>query len=203
LMTGSSALEGGAEVVIVSACRASGEALASVCRRRGMTVKVTEHIGTALDASSMLVLDLTSDSAGQPAPPWHALDSRRAVVIGDASLRLPHPQVSGRVDPSATIEQLTHAVRSARAEAIGGQSASTGGAHVAPDILTDREREVLRELLIHGDTKLVAAELGITELTLRAHLRNLFPKLGVKSRAEAAAWAIREGLGPLEPQGGR
>jgi DNA-binding NarL/FixJ family response regulator len=40
----------------------------------------------------------------------------------------------------------------------------------------------------------VAAELVVSRHTVKRHLDNLFAKLGLSSRAEAAAYALREGI---------
>ena len=57
--------------------------------------------------------------------------------------------------------------------------------------LTDREREIL-ELLRRGlANKEIAAQLGITVKTVKAHLTSLFQKIGVLDRTQAALWAER------------
>lgn len=67
---------------------------------------------------------------------------------------------------------------------------SSGG----PGGLSPREVEVLR-LVARGRTnREIAAELVISERTAVNHVSHIFDKLGVGHRAEAAAWAIREGL---------
>jgi DNA-binding NarL/FixJ family response regulator len=58
--------------------------------------------------------------------------------------------------------------------------------------LTDRELEVLR-LLAQGYRNQRIAELCISERTVRSHLRNIYDKIGVQSRTEAALWAVRQG----------
>jgi DNA-binding CsgD family transcriptional regulator len=59
---------------------------------------------------------------------------------------------------------------------------------------TQREVQVLR-LIVEGRTNPeIAAELGLSRHTVKRHVDNLFAKLGVSSRAEAAAYALREGL---------
>lgn len=64
----------------------------------------------------------------------------------------------------------------------------------AVDGLTSREREVLK-LVAQGKTnKEIAANLTVTEHTVKNHLRNILEKLHVRNRVEAAIMAIREGL---------
>lgn len=60
--------------------------------------------------------------------------------------------------------------------------------------LTDREIEVLQLVAKGWTSSRVANELSISERTVRFHLSNVYGKLGVNSRAEAIAWAIKEGL---------
>ncbi|MEJ2357949.1 MAG: response regulator transcription factor [Deinococcales bacterium] len=60
--------------------------------------------------------------------------------------------------------------------------------------LTRRERQVLRLVAAGASNKAVAAELGVSERTVERHLSNVFDKLGVSSRTEAAAFAFRHGI---------
>jgi DNA-binding NarL/FixJ family response regulator len=60
--------------------------------------------------------------------------------------------------------------------------------------LTGREREVL-ELVIGGNSnKQIARRLGIAEKTVKGHLTNLFQRIGVADRTQAALWAERNGI---------
>jgi NarL family two-component system response regulator LiaR len=64
--------------------------------------------------------------------------------------------------------------------------------------LSERESEVLR-LLARGLTnKDIAQTLFLSVRTVEAHLRSIFAKLGVRSRTEAALWAIEHGYGSGE-----
>lgn len=60
--------------------------------------------------------------------------------------------------------------------------------------LTKRELEVLRLVAAAKTNESIAKELGITERTVRFHLRNIYDKIGVHSRTEAAVWAVRHRL---------
>jgi two-component system NarL family response regulator len=60
--------------------------------------------------------------------------------------------------------------------------------------LTGRELEILGYVGAGKTSKEIAAELFISENTVRNHVRNVLDKLGLKSRFEAVTWAQREGL---------
>jgi DNA-binding NarL/FixJ family response regulator len=63
----------------------------------------------------------------------------------------------------------------------------------APVELTGREREVL-SLVVQGlANKQIARKLGISEKTVKGHLTNLFQRIGVTDRTQAALWAERTG----------
>jgi DNA-binding NarL/FixJ family response regulator len=60
--------------------------------------------------------------------------------------------------------------------------------------LSGREREVLI-LVVEGlANKQIARRLGISEKTVKGHLTNLFQRIGVSDRTQAALWAERNGL---------
>ncbi len=62
-----------------------------------------------------------------------------------------------------------------------------------PLTLTDREREVLEAVARGERSKEIAARLGVTERTVKAHLTSIYNKLGVDSRAAAIAAAVQRG----------
>jgi DNA-binding NarL/FixJ family response regulator len=63
-----------------------------------------------------------------------------------------------------------------------------------PDRLTERELDVLRLVVAGLRNKEIAATLGVSENTVKFHLRNILDKLHAQSRSEAVARAVREGL---------
>jgi DNA-binding NarL/FixJ family response regulator len=89
------------------------------------------------------------------------LDAIRAAAAGDSPL-----------DPKAARVML-QAARSRRP------------AHA----LSEREEEVLRLVAEGLANKAIARRLDITERTVKAHLTNIFGRLGVTDRTQAALWA--------------
>ena len=88
------------------------------------------------------------------------------------------------IDP-ATLTRLLHQVskeREARrdAEALLGE-------------LTDREREILQLLAEGMRNEGIARKLFISPQTVQTHVRNLLAKLGVHSKLEAVAFAVKHG----------
>ncbi|MDD4036524.1 MAG: LuxR C-terminal-related transcriptional regulator [Bacilli bacterium] len=60
-------------------------------------------------------------------------------------------------------------------------------------ILTKREREVFNLLVLNKSTREIAADLSISEKTVRNHISNVMQKLGVKGRAQAVVELLKLG----------
>ena len=61
-------------------------------------------------------------------------------------------------------------------------------------ILSSRELEVMEQLAQGHSNKLIARHLGLSEPTVKFHLKNIYAKLGVNKRALAVSVARRHGL---------
>jgi len=68
--------------------------------------------------------------------------------------------------------------------------------------LTPREIEVLCLLAQGLDNTAIAQRLTLTTRTVQNHVSNIYGKLGVASRTEAALFAIRQGLVAVSPSEG-
>lgn len=115
---------------------------------------------------------------------------------------------SGFLTKDATLDELAEGIRvvadgqtlvspalaAGLAEGIG---ASDDTDRVATRELTARETEVLRLVAMGLSNRAVAHRLGISENTVKNHVRNLLDKLRLRSRTEAAMYAVREKL--VEP----
>lgn len=78
----------------------------------------------------------------------------------------------------------------------GGQAppAPEPGAPAPPEHLTEREREVLRLMAEGRRNRDIAAQLVVSEATVKTHVNNIFSKLGCRDRAEAIVRAMALGL---------
>jgi DNA-binding NarL/FixJ family response regulator len=70
---------------------------------------------------------------------------------------------------------------------------SSSPQHADPTALTDREESVLTHIAEGRSNADIAAAMNLSESTVKFHLRNLFAKLGVTNRTEAAARFHRRG----------
>lgn len=64
----------------------------------------------------------------------------------------------------------------------------------SPEILTVREKQVLRMLAMGKANKTIARDLKVREVTVKSHVSNILGKLGLQSRTQAALHAVRIGL---------
>ncbi len=65
---------------------------------------------------------------------------------------------------------------------------------VALGVLTPREREVLALIAAGRSNGEIAAELVLSEGTVKTHVRSVFAKLGLRDRAAAVVFAFDHGL---------
>ncbi len=77
---------------------------------------------------------------------------------------------------------------------VPGEIAAEIAQHVADEILTDREVEVLRRVAAGKSNKLIAAELDISEGTVKTHMKSILPKLNASDRTHAVTIALKRGI---------
>ena len=66
--------------------------------------------------------------------------------------------------------------------------------HAADGTLTEREVEVLRRVGAGQSNKQIAAQLCITEGTVKAHMKSILPKLRAQDRTHAVMIAVKRGI---------
>ncbi|MBX5461304.1 MAG: response regulator transcription factor [Steroidobacteraceae bacterium] len=66
--------------------------------------------------------------------------------------------------------------------------------HATDDALTEREIEVLRRVAVGNSNKQIAAQLAISEGTVKAHMKSILPKLSARDRTHAVMIAVKRGI---------
>lgn len=66
--------------------------------------------------------------------------------------------------------------------------------HVADDALTVREIQILQCVAAGKSNKLIAAELEISEGTVKTHMKSILPKLAASDRTHAVMIALKRGI---------
>lgn len=143
------------------------EATRRIVEAHGGNVRVV--VLTSLSAREEIMAALDAGASGyllKDAEPQELLAGVRAAARGDAPLA-----------PRAAKEVL-----SARVEEASGPE------------LSPRETEVLRLVARGLPNKQIARELQISEKTVKAHLTQVFQRIGVTDRTQAALWAKDRGL---------
>jgi two-component system, NarL family, response regulator LiaR len=74
------------------------------------------------------------------------------------------------------------------------------GQRPSADALTTKELEVLTAIAHGKDNATIAADMGLSEKTVKTHVSNILSKLYVQDRTQAAIYALRQRLVPLEEE---
>jgi two-component system nitrate/nitrite response regulator NarL len=80
-------------------------------------------------------------------------------------------------------EALTHLMAAALRQDPRPESVAAAG-------LTEQEHRILEKIATGLSNKLIARELDIAEGTVKVHVKHLLRKLSLRSRVEAAVWAV-------------
>jgi DNA-binding NarL/FixJ family response regulator len=64
----------------------------------------------------------------------------------------------------------------------------------SPEALTEREAAILKRVARGQSNKEIARALFVEERTVKSHVSSILKKLGVKSRTQAALYAVRSNL---------
>lgn len=97
---------------------------------------------------------------------------------------------------NAIRRDLLDAIRGAHAghRHIPAEVASALGQHALDEPLSARELDVLLELTVRGSNREIALALGLSEDTVKTHMKNILSKLHATDRTQAVIVAIRRGI---------
>jgi DNA-binding NarL/FixJ family response regulator len=108
--------------------------------------------------------------------PAELLGAIRTVAAGDAVVA---PRVTRRL-----LETVAHRL----------PSSAAGGVDVRLDRLTPRERDILVEVALGKSNTEIAADLFLSENTVKSHFKHVLAKLGLRDRVQAVIFAYESGL---------
>ena len=135
------------------------------------------------DIDARIIMFTVSDEQG------HVLEALRNGADGYLLKDMDAEQLIEQIRIAATGRMaLSPELTQVLAEAIRVRPKPTG--QVQFSSLTKREKEVLRLIAKGQSNKMIARKLGITEGTVKVHVKNLLHKLGLRSRVEAAVWVL-------------
>jgi DNA-binding NarL/FixJ family response regulator len=132
---------------------------------------------TTFDVDDYVLDALRAGASGfllKDALPADLVDGVRVVARGD-----------GLLAPSVTRRLI---------ERFAAQPAGPPDSGADLDVLTEREREVLRQVAHGLSNREIAAALFIAEQTVKSHVSRVFTKLGLRDRAQAVVVAYESGL---------
>jgi DNA-binding NarL/FixJ family response regulator len=155
----------------VDGIRATAEVVAESPHTRVImltTFDLDEHVLDSLRAGASGFLVKDTPRAG-------LVDAVRVVAAGEALLT-----------PRATRRLLAEFVR------IDPRPGRPAG-----DVLTPRETEVLAALAAGRSNAEIAADLVLSEHTVKTHVGSILTKLGLRDRVQAVIYAFEEGIVPL------
>jgi DNA-binding NarL/FixJ family response regulator len=136
---------------------------------------ITRILGEKPDARILVI----SSSEGD-------IDIRRALSAG----------ALGYVLKGLARETLLQAIRTVHRgdKAIPPEVAAAVAAHLTDELLTRREIEVLTVVATGARNKEIAVTLGISEDTVKMHIKSIITKLGAEDRTGAVTTAIKRGV---------
>ena len=208
--------EGRATVVVIDDDPAIREALGSLLRSVGFDVKLLASVSDFLktgrpEGPTCLVLDVRL-------PGQSGLEFQRELSRG--SIQLPIIFITGHGDipmsvqamKGGAIEFLTKPFRDqdlldavhfglARDREWLETEAALANLRARFESLTPREREVMALVVTGRLNKQIAADLGVSEITVKVHRSQVMQKMHARSLPELARMADKLNLEPGRPQG--
>jgi DNA-binding NarL/FixJ family response regulator len=93
-------------------------------------------------------------------------------------------------------KELSETIRAVHAghKRLSSEAAAEIAEHAIDDALTPREIDVLRLVAAGNANKEIGAQLSLTEVTVKTHVKNILAKLGANDRTHAVTIALKRGI---------
>src|SRR5580692_1245665 len=128
-------------------------------------------------------------------------DSHRVMILTHSTseanvCRALEQGVRGYVLLGGSLENLIEDLRSIHAggAALGPLVVTRMADWMKQQTLTQRQAEILRQLMLGFSNKIIARKLALSTGTVKSHVKAILQKLGARSRTQAAAIAQRRGI---------
>lgn len=198
--------------IIVASDACSAEAVRRALRY-APTLRVAGWVAVQAPCSDAVVeanpdVVIVDDSAGvEPALAWsrgartQLPGAKIVLLLGDMEQRrLAEASAAGadaaiaKTGSSASVGMLVREVAAGNVMHFAPRTAAARPAAAPPVELTSRELEILRLVAAGRSNSRIAKTLWVTEQTVKFHLSNVYRKLGLANRTEAAHYAHLHGL---------
>jgi DNA-binding NarL/FixJ family response regulator len=171
------------------------EGMAAVAHARGRPARAARLYGGAA---------ALREEIGAPAvPAYRAIHEANVAAIrsalGDTAFAVAHEAGRAQTLDEAIAEGWLEERENAAQPAGLLPAPAPAPRPLLPDGLTPRELDVLRLIATGHTTQEIAQALVVAEPTVTRHITNLYAKIGVTSRAQATAYALRHGLTGPDP----
>jgi two-component system nitrate/nitrite response regulator NarL len=160
------------------------------------TVQIVERVRTLCPHARIMVLADQLDLDPMLLHPVAQVDgicsktAEPAVVVKSLELIL----AGGSILPFAMVRSLLDRTDNRSDQSRGDTSPATTEAYEPKAHgLSRREGEILRCLMEGASNKLIARQFGLTEATVKVHVKAILRKTGMKNRTQAAIWAASHG----------
>ena len=181
------------DLVVVDVAHDAGRAVESVARHRPAVLVLDVHLPPGDPAETLAAAKAASPTTRLLALSGDARPETTAAVLASGTDGVLAKDRSSR-QVAAAIRKLAAGEPTLALAAGPSRPGREPSVQLLVQTLSAREREVLGLLAIGWSNRRIAAQLGLSYLTVRSHTANLLAKLGVHSRLEAVAFAVEHGV---------
>lgn len=177
----------GAEAVSVVASTTPDVVLMDLRMPRVDGVEATKRIRTDHPATQVVVLTTYADDES-------IVGALQAGAIGYLTKDAGRDHIRRALEAAASGQAVLDPTVHSRLVDFASTAAPATEGGPLPDGLTGREGEVLRLIASGLSNSEIAAQLFVSEVTIKTHVNHIFTKTGSRDRSQAVAYAHRRGL---------
>jgi two-component system nitrate/nitrite response regulator NarL len=133
------------------------------------------------------------------ASPDTLVDTLQSIVAADLRILVLKTETCSSM-PSRTIREEADAVSLASHDPVRGDDVKNRVIDCSTSLrlscgLSQREEEILKGVVKGLSNKMIARTCGVTDATIKVHMKSILRKIRVANRTQAAIWALEQGYG--------